>query len=75
MMLEIDGCDSVRAFREMKKASPNVAILVVSVVPFDRTRDMFMKEGALGYVVKPFNQFSFEPVRQKLVRVFHELAV
>jgi len=59
----------------MKKASPNVAILVVSVVPFDRTRDMFMKEGALGYVVKPFNQFSFEPVRQKLVRVFHELAV
>jgi hypothetical protein len=58
----------------MKKISPTVTILVVSVVPFDKTRDMFLKEGALAYVVKPFNQFSFEPVRLKLIRLFHELA-
>jgi two-component system chemotaxis response regulator CheY len=74
MMPEIEGYDSIRAFREMKKISPTVTILVVSVVPFDKTRDMFLKEGALAYVVKPFNQFSFEPVRLKLIRLFHELA-
>ena len=74
MMPEIDGIDSLRAFRAIKHESPEVAVLVVSVVPFEKIRDTFMKEGALGYIVKPFNQFSFEPVRQKLVRVFRELA-
>jgi two-component system chemotaxis response regulator CheY len=74
MMPEIEGFDSLRAFRAMKQESPEVTMLVVSVVPFEKIRDTFMKEGALGYIVKPFNQFSFEPIRQKLVRVFHELA-
>jgi DNA-binding response OmpR family regulator len=74
MMPEIDGFDSLRAFRAMKQESLDVAVLVVSVVPFEKIRDTFLREGALGYIVKPFNQFSFEPVRQKLVRVFRELA-
>jgi len=48
--------------------------VVVSAVPFDKTRDTFIREGALAYVVKPFTQFSFEPVRQKLARVFRQRA-
>ncbi len=44
--------------------------MVVSAVPFEKTRDTFLNEGAIAYVIKPFNQFSFEPVRQKLHRAF-----
>jgi hypothetical protein len=58
----------------MKRETPDVAIVVVSVVPFDKIRDTFLREGALAHVVKPFNRYSFEPVRQKLIRVFRELA-
>jgi len=42
----------------------------VSAVPFEKTRETFLQEGALAYVIKPFGQFSFEPVRQKLLRKF-----
>jgi response regulator of citrate/malate metabolism len=58
------------AFRTMRKESPETAIVVVSAVPFEKTRDMFLNEGAIAYVIKPFGQFSFEPVRQKLQRTF-----
>ena len=70
MMPERDGIDSVAAFRTMRKESPETAIVVVSVVPFEKTRDTFLNEGAIAYVIKPFGQFSFEPVRQKLQRAF-----
>ena len=70
MMPERDGIDSVAAFRTMRKESPETAIVVVSAVPFEKTRDTFLNEGAIAYVTKPFGQFSFEPVRQKLQRVF-----
>jgi two-component system chemotaxis response regulator CheY len=70
MMPERDGIDSVGAFRTMRKESPETAIVVVSVVPFEKTRDTFLNEGAIAYVNKPFGQFSFEPVRQKLQRAF-----
>jgi len=71
MMPEVGGYDSLRLFHEMRTASPELAVVVVSAVPFGKIRDSFLTEGALAYVVKPFNRFSFEPVRQKLVRVFH----
>ena len=70
MMPERDGIDSLAAFRTMKKEAPETAIVVVSAVPFEKTRDTFLNEGATAYVIKPFNQFSFEPVRQKLHRAF-----
>jgi two-component system, chemotaxis family, chemotaxis protein CheY len=74
MMPEVEGFDSLRVFREIRRESPGLAVIVVSAVPFDKVRDTFLKEGALAYVVKPFNQFSFEPVRQKLIRVFRQHA-
>ena len=70
MMLEREGVDSLTAFRAIRKEAPDTAMVVVSAVPFEKTRDTFLNEGAMGYVIKPFNQFSFEPVRQKLQRIF-----
>ncbi|HEV7987687.1 MAG TPA: response regulator [Candidatus Binataceae bacterium] len=70
MMPEREGIDSLTAFRTMRKEAPETAIVVVSAVPFEKTRDTFLNGGATAYVIKPFNQFSFEPVRQKLHRAF-----
>ena len=71
MMPEREGIDSLAAFRAIRKEAPDTAmVVVVSAVPFEKTRDTFLNEGAMAYVIKPFNQFSFEPVRQKLQRAF-----
>jgi DNA-binding response OmpR family regulator len=73
MMPVVDGIDSLIAFREMRKENPRVAILMVSAIPFEKTRDTFREEGALGYVLKPFNKYSFDQVRLRLAREFPEL--
>lgn len=73
MMPQVGGVDSAAAFRAMRKESPNTAIMVVSVLPFEKTRDTFLREGALAYIVKPFNAISLEQIRPKLVRAFPEL--
>jgi len=70
MMPEREGIDSLAAFRTIRKEIPETAIVVVSAVPFEKTRDTFLSEGATAYVIKPFSQFSFEPVWQKLQRAF-----
>lgn len=70
MMPELEGVESLAAFRTMRKEAPERQIVVISVLPFEKTQETFLREGALAYVVKPFNQFSFEPVRQKLMRIF-----
>jgi len=70
MMPERGGVSGLDAFRTMKRETPDVVVVVVSAVPFVKTRDTFLNEGATAYVVKPLSQFSFEPVRQKLQRLF-----
>ena len=74
MMPAADGVDSLAAFRTIRHQNPGAAILVVTAVPFEKTRDTFMEEGALGYIVKPFNKYSFDQVRLRLGRVFPELS-
>ncbi|HEY2525521.1 MAG TPA: response regulator [Candidatus Binataceae bacterium] len=74
LMPEHEGISSLEAFRAMKREVPEIAVVVVSAVPFEKTRETFLSEGALAYVIKPFSQFSFEPVRQKLQRIFSVLA-
>lgn len=74
MMPEIDGFSSLAAFRQMRREAPGAQIIIVSVIPFEKTRETFLDEGAIAYVVKPFNQYSFKAVQQKLVRLFPELA-
>jgi two-component system chemotaxis response regulator CheY len=73
MMPVIEGIDSLAAFRMIRKENPFVSVLIVSSIPFEKTRDTFMEEGALGYIIKPFNKYSFDQVRMRLSRVFPEL--
>jgi two-component system chemotaxis response regulator CheY len=73
MMPAVQGVDSLSAFRAMRAENPRAAILVVSAIPFDKTRDTFMAEGAVGYIVKPFTKYSLDQVRMRLARVFPEL--
>jgi two-component system chemotaxis response regulator CheY len=74
LMPEVDGLDSMAAFRLMRHEAPDAQIIVVSVIPFEKTRETFLNEGAIAYVVKPFTRYSFKAVQQKLVRLFPELA-
>jgi two-component system chemotaxis response regulator CheY len=73
MMPEREGVSSLAAFRTIRQEASDVAVVVVSAIPFEKTRDTFLNEGATAYVIKPFNQFSFEPVRMKLRRIFPPL--
>jgi two-component system, chemotaxis family, chemotaxis protein CheY len=73
MMPSVEGVDSLQAFRAIRHHSHHAAILVVTAVPFEKTRDTFMDEGALGYIVKPFNKYSFDQVRLRLTRLFPQL--
>jgi two-component system chemotaxis response regulator CheY len=75
MMPVVEGIDSLAAFREIRKVNPRAAVLVVSAIPFEKTRDTFTEEGALGYVVKPFTKYSFDQVRMRLGRMFPELGL
>lgn len=73
MMPEREGVSSLTVFRTMRREAPDVVVVVVSAIPFEKTRDTFLNEGATAYMIKPFNQFSFEPVRLKLHRIFPAL--
>ena len=73
IMPAVEGIDALAAFRIMRKENPDAAILVVSAVPFEKTRRTMAEEGALAYIIKPFNKFSFEQARMRLARSFPEL--
>lgn len=70
VMPQVDGIDALAAFRMMKSEAPEVPILIVSAIPFDKTREAFMNEGALDFVVKPLKKSSFEEVRRKLGAIY-----
>jgi two-component system chemotaxis response regulator CheY len=72
VMPSVNGIDALAAFRLIKKEDPLVAIVVVSAIPFDKTRHIFIKEGALTYMVKPFNKFYFDELQRKLERKFSQ---
>jgi two-component system chemotaxis response regulator CheY len=74
MMPNKDNLDSMALVRTIKKEMPEVAIIVVSVVPFDKVRQSFIDEGVFAYIVKPFNDYALEFIRAKLHRTFPELA-
>jgi two-component system chemotaxis response regulator CheY len=74
IMPAVNGVDAARAFRTMRKENPSAQIVIVSAVPFEKTRRTMTDEGALAYIIKPFNKFSFDQTRMRLLRVFPELA-
>jgi two-component system, chemotaxis family, chemotaxis protein CheY len=74
MMPNKDNLDSLGLVRAMKKEAPEIAVIVVSVIPFEKMRQSFIDEGVFAYVVKPFNDFALDAIRVKLRRTFPELA-
>jgi two-component system chemotaxis response regulator CheY len=74
MMPAKNGIDSLALVRAIKKESPNVAIIVVSVMLSEKIRHDFLEEGVFAYIVKPFNDYALNTIRMKLKRIFPELA-
>ncbi len=68
VMPSVNGIDALAAFRLMRKEHPSVEIVVLSAIPFDKSRETFIREGAFTYMVKPLNKFSFDELRRKLER-------
>jgi two-component system chemotaxis response regulator CheY len=73
IMPAVEGIEAIAAFRIMRKEDPSAAILVISAVPFEKTRRSMTDEGAMAYIIKPFNKFSFEQARTRLRHAFPEL--
>lgn len=73
VMPQVDGLDALSAFRLMRQERPAAQIVVVSAMPFDGTRQTFLSEGALDYLVKPFSRYAIDQVRRKLMWIFPEV--
>ena len=69
------GIGALALFRLMRAENPDVPVLVVSATALPEIRKSFIREGALDYVVKPFDASSFSHVRSRLTQVFPELGI
>ncbi len=69
-----ENVDAATLVKTMNQERPQVAIIVVSTVPFEKTMRDFLNQGALAYIVKPFTEYSFRHTQLKLSREFPELA-
>ncbi len=74
MMPTKDDIDSLAVVRTLKKEAPETAIIVISVIPSEKTRQDYLKEGVFAYIVKPFNDFALKAIRHRLKRTFPELS-
>ena len=73
MMPEVEGIDTVSAFRAFRRQAPQTAIVVVSSLPVAEVETPFLKEGAVGYLPKTFDDFSFVRIMPKLVTALADL--
>ncbi len=67
------GVGALALFRAMREERPDTPILIVSAIAFPEIRKAFIREGALDYVVKPFDGGSFEHVCARLTTIFPQL--
>ena len=67
------GIGALALFRTMRERQPETPILIVSAIAFPEIRRTFMREGALDYIVKPFDGGSFEQVCTRLTAIFPQL--
>jgi CheY-like chemotaxis protein len=71
----VGGIGALALFRIMRRESPTVPILVVSASAYPEIRKAFLREGALDYVIRPFDASSFKLVCNRLVEMFPELRI
>jgi two-component system chemotaxis response regulator CheY len=67
------GIGAMALFRIMRSELPETPVLVISGLGFPEIRKSFLKEGALDYLLKPFNSSTFEKVRAHLIELFPAL--
>jgi len=67
------GIGALALFRIMRSEKPGIPILVVSASAYPEIRKALLREGALDYVIKPFDASSFEQVCKSLIKMFPEL--
>lgn len=67
------GIGALTLFRTMRERQPETPILIVSAIAFSEIRKTFMREGALDYIIKPFDGGSFEQVCTRLTAIFPQL--
>lgn len=68
------GIGALALFRILRSENSAIPILVVSATAYPEIRKAFLREGALDYVIKPFNPSSFEQVCNRLITMFPELS-
>jgi two-component system, chemotaxis family, chemotaxis protein CheY len=73
MMPNRDGVDSMALVDTVKRTAPEVGIIVVSSIPFEKLRTDFLEKGVLDYMIKPFNDYTIQRLRVKLMRAFPQL--
>jgi two-component system, chemotaxis family, chemotaxis protein CheY len=73
MMPNRDGVDSMALVDAVKRTAPEVGIIVVSSIPFEKLRTDFLEKGVLDYMIKPFNDYTIQRLRVKLTRAFPQL--
>jgi CheY-like chemotaxis protein len=67
------GIGALALFRIIRSENPGIPILVVSASAYPEIRKALLREGALDYVIKPFDASSFEQVCKNLIKMFPEL--
>ena len=73
MMPEVEGIDTVSAFCAFRRQAPQTAIVVVTSLTVAEVETPFLKEGAVGYLPKTFDDFSFARIMPKVIRAFADL--
>ena len=67
------GIGALALFKMMRREQPGIPILVVSASAYPELRESLLREGALDYVLKPFDASSLAQVCKSLIEMFPEL--
>lgn len=68
MDLTMPRMDGLECIRELKKRKPSTKILVVSALADKSTAIQALKEGALGFLCKPFTEDEISEAIDELLR-------
>jgi two-component system, chemotaxis family, chemotaxis protein CheY len=59
-MPEIDGIDAIALFRQIHREDVNCEIIIISGTAFPSHRELFVREGVLGFFHKPLNSTNWQ---------------
>lgn len=72
--LRMSGMNGVEVTKEILKIKPNISVVVITAYSFISSAVEAMKEGAHGYITKPFNHSEIDIVIQRAVERFYLLS-